>query len=252
MIELGLISSANNGFFTILPLAHRSIEKCTRIVDYYMKKVGAQKISLPSLTSVDLWKKSGKWRSVCTLILVLNNSIVLNDVGRFGKTNTELLTTTDSHDKEYILGPVSWNFHLKSNWILKANLKNKINFLCRHMRKRSLHCWRTWKYSVIDSFHCDYTKYVNKIQSTKIMFWVDRHVNYTHVDPYLNSQMITDWKQIPWRTATQIWLDASQGIPDERQLLVWHRPFECYSNIRRICPNIRGSLSYDWSWCQNW
>lgn len=60
MIELGLISPASNGFFTILPLAQRSIDKCIGIVNYYMKKVGAQKISIPCLTSVDLWKKSGK------------------------------------------------------------------------------------------------------------------------------------------------------------------------------------------------
>lgn len=59
MLELGLISSANNGFFNILPLAQRSIEKCIGIVDYHMKKVGAQKITLPNLTPVELWNKSG-------------------------------------------------------------------------------------------------------------------------------------------------------------------------------------------------
>lgn len=75
MVELGLISSANNGFFTILPLAQRSIEKCIGIVDFYMKKAGAQKISMPSLTSVDLWKKSGNMQS--TFILNLNFNQIL-------------------------------------------------------------------------------------------------------------------------------------------------------------------------------
>lgn len=60
MLELGLISSASNGFFNILPLTQRSIDKCIGIVDFYMKKVGAQKITTPNLTSADLWKKSGK------------------------------------------------------------------------------------------------------------------------------------------------------------------------------------------------
>lgn len=60
MLELGLIKSANNGFFHLLPLAQRSVDKCIRIVNYYMRKVDAQKITVPNLTSVDLWKKSGK------------------------------------------------------------------------------------------------------------------------------------------------------------------------------------------------
>jgi len=64
-------------------LAQRSMEKCIRIVDHYMKKVGAQKITIPNLTSIDLWKKSG----------------------RYVANNAELLTTTDRHDKVYILGP---------------------------------------------------------------------------------------------------------------------------------------------------
>lgn len=102
MIELGLISSASKGFFTILPLAQRSIEKCIRIVDYYMKKVGAQKVTIPNLTSTDLWKKSGKTLTNFMRILNKNKHII----GRYGTNNTELLTTTDRHGKVYILGPV--------------------------------------------------------------------------------------------------------------------------------------------------
>ncbi|KAJ6636251.1 putative proline--tRNA ligase, mitochondrial, partial [Pseudolycoriella hygida] len=84
MTKFGLITSTSNGYFTILPLAQRSVEKCVAIVDYYMKKVDAQKISVPILTSIDLWKKSG----------------------RYEQGQQEVLTTKNSDGKMYVLGPV--------------------------------------------------------------------------------------------------------------------------------------------------
>lgn len=59
MLDLGLIKGTGNGTFHILPLAQRSVEKCTKLVDFYMRKVEAQRMSIPLLTSADLWKKSG-------------------------------------------------------------------------------------------------------------------------------------------------------------------------------------------------
>lgn len=60
MLDLGLIRSTGNGTFHILPLAQRAVDKCTRLIDFYMRKVDAQKMSIPVLTSADLWKKSGE------------------------------------------------------------------------------------------------------------------------------------------------------------------------------------------------
>ncbi|XP_065088723.1 probable proline--tRNA ligase, mitochondrial [Ochlerotatus camptorhynchus] len=84
MLEQGLIRQAGNGTFYILPLLQRSVQKAIDLVDYYMQRhAGAEKLSLPILTSVDLWRKSG----------------------RLEMASAELMTTTDRHGKKQILGP---------------------------------------------------------------------------------------------------------------------------------------------------
>lgn len=61
LLELGLIKSAGNGTFCILPIAERAMSNCAKLVDKHMQSVGAQKIVLPSLTSSHLWEKSGNF-----------------------------------------------------------------------------------------------------------------------------------------------------------------------------------------------
>lgn len=84
MTEMGLIHSANNGTYHLLPVLQRSIEKLTAIVDEEMTKIGGQKMSLPILTSVDLWNQTGR----------------LKDIGR------EVMTSIDRHNHTQILSPV--------------------------------------------------------------------------------------------------------------------------------------------------
>lgn len=84
MSELGLIHSANNGTYYVLPVLQRSVEKMTAIVDEEMAKIGGQKLSLPILTSADLWNRTGR----------------LKDVGR------EVMTAIDRHNHTQILSPV--------------------------------------------------------------------------------------------------------------------------------------------------
>lgn len=85
MIETGLIRSTNNGSFYILPLLQRSVEKLTRELDNCMQQIDAQKLTMPTLTSLDLWKKSGRF----------------ND-----ETKTELMVFKDRHEKLQLLSPV--------------------------------------------------------------------------------------------------------------------------------------------------
>ncbi|XP_052902478.1 probable proline--tRNA ligase, mitochondrial [Anopheles moucheti] len=87
MLEQGLIRQAGNGTFHLLPLLQRSLQKAINLVDRHMQEIGAQKLTLPLLTSAELWKKSGRLGS--------------SDSG----TPTELLQTTDRHGKLQILGP---------------------------------------------------------------------------------------------------------------------------------------------------
>lgn len=71
MLDTGVIRSAGHGSFHILPMGQRSIEKCVRMVDWFMQRAGAQKITIPFLTPAELWKKSGKY-------LNDNNRVFLN------------------------------------------------------------------------------------------------------------------------------------------------------------------------------
>lgn len=84
MSELGLIHSAHNGTFYILPILQRSIEKLTKIVDEEMGKIGGQRMAMPILTSADLWNQTGR----------------LQDIGR------EVMTSVDRHNHTQILSPV--------------------------------------------------------------------------------------------------------------------------------------------------
>lgn len=85
MMDCGLIRPSGNGTFVILPLLQRSIEKLTRILDRHMSAIQGQKLTLPSITSAELWKKSG----------------------RFQDAQSELMVFEDRHEKLQLLSPVS-------------------------------------------------------------------------------------------------------------------------------------------------
>jgi prolyl-tRNA synthetase len=84
MLEMGLIKPAANGTFHILPILQKSLDRTVALIDRQMLAVGAQKLTMPTLTPAEHWKKSG----------------------RFETAATELLTTKDRHDKLHILSPV--------------------------------------------------------------------------------------------------------------------------------------------------
>ncbi|KAA0185737.1 hypothetical protein HAZT_HAZT006366 [Hyalella azteca] len=67
----------------MLPLAQRALDKLCRIVEQEMEAINANKLLLPTLTSLELWQKSGRWRP----------------------TNPELMTMSDHHQKQYLLSP---------------------------------------------------------------------------------------------------------------------------------------------------
>lgn len=80
----GLVRSAYPGVFTYLPLATRSLEKLTKLVDESMRQdAGGQKIILPTLTEASHWKKTGRLETM----------------------KSELMTTTDRSDNLLVLSP---------------------------------------------------------------------------------------------------------------------------------------------------
>lgn len=80
---MGLIRSGSNGMFHLLPLLQKSLEKCVGLVDACMDEIDAQKMTMPILTLSELWKKSGRYETAAT----------------------ELLVVSDRHGKESILSP---------------------------------------------------------------------------------------------------------------------------------------------------
>lgn len=83
LYECGLVRPTSHGLFTLLPLAQRVLDKLEAIVRTSIESAGAQRISLPALTSSALWETSGR----------------LQDCG------SELLKLKDRHDKKYVLSP---------------------------------------------------------------------------------------------------------------------------------------------------
>lgn len=84
LTELGLVKSATNGTFQVMPLAQRSLDKLCVLVNDAMKSVNGQKISLPILTPSSLWSKSKR----------LDGDIA------------EFFMLRDRHNKEFLLSPV--------------------------------------------------------------------------------------------------------------------------------------------------
>ncbi|KPJ02223.1 putative prolyl-tRNA synthetase, mitochondrial [Papilio xuthus] len=83
LLECGLVRPTSAGFFTILPLARRVLNKLESLVHHCMEEIGAQRMSLPSLTAAKLWERTGR----------------LQDIG------VELLKVEDRHGKKYVLSP---------------------------------------------------------------------------------------------------------------------------------------------------
>uniref|UniRef100_A0A1B6DP72 Probable proline--tRNA ligase, mitochondrial n=1 Tax=Clastoptera arizonana TaxID=38151 RepID=A0A1B6DP72_9HEMI len=83
MIDNGVIQPINNGLYHLLPLGMRAFDKLINLVDLHMHNVGAQKISLSSLTSAHLWETTG----------------------RYITAGAELFNLTDRHQKKYVLSP---------------------------------------------------------------------------------------------------------------------------------------------------
>ncbi|XP_050359601.1 probable proline--tRNA ligase, mitochondrial isoform X2 [Nymphalis io] len=83
LLECGLVRPTSAGLFTLLPLARRAVTKIENIIHRCLEEVGAQRITLPCLTSAKLWAASGR----------------LDDVG------PELIKVEDRHGKKFLLAP---------------------------------------------------------------------------------------------------------------------------------------------------
>ncbi|KAJ5279777.1 hypothetical protein N7478_005149 [Penicillium angulare] len=60
LIRAGFLRQAYSGVFHLLPLGLRVQDKLERLIDKHMRSLGASKVSLSSISSQELWEKSGR------------------------------------------------------------------------------------------------------------------------------------------------------------------------------------------------
>ncbi|KAF2171925.1 hypothetical protein M409DRAFT_18156 [Zasmidium cellare ATCC 36951] len=60
LLRAGFLRQAHSGIFHLLPLGLRVQDKIERLIDKHMQSVGASKVSLSSLSSQELWQRSGR------------------------------------------------------------------------------------------------------------------------------------------------------------------------------------------------
>lgn len=64
MLRAGLIRQLGAGIYSKLPLAQRVERKIEAIVHEEMARIGAQEVRLPVLQPAELWRQSGRWKTV--------------------------------------------------------------------------------------------------------------------------------------------------------------------------------------------
>src|SRR5687768_1949734 len=60
MLRAGMIRQVSAGIYDFLPLGLRSLQKAAAIVREEMNKLGAAEVSLPAMTPIELWQRSGR------------------------------------------------------------------------------------------------------------------------------------------------------------------------------------------------
>ncbi|XP_054689597.1 probable proline--tRNA ligase, mitochondrial isoform X2 [Grus americana] len=83
MLQAGLIHPSSPGCYYYMPPTVRAMEKLVKAMDEEMQAVGGQKLNMPSLSSAELWRASGRWDQM----------------------GPELFRLADRHGKDYCLGP---------------------------------------------------------------------------------------------------------------------------------------------------
>jgi len=83
LVKAGFLRQAQSGIFHLLPLGNRVQQKLEQLIDKHMSSLGASKISLSSISSEELWERSG----------------------RLSGHGSELFRLTDRKDTKLLLSP---------------------------------------------------------------------------------------------------------------------------------------------------
>ncbi|CCF39916.1 prolyl-tRNA synthetase, partial [Colletotrichum higginsianum] len=60
LVRAGFLRQSHSGIFHLLPLGRRVQDKLEKVIDHHMQELGASRVSLSTITSKDLWQKSGR------------------------------------------------------------------------------------------------------------------------------------------------------------------------------------------------
>jgi prolyl-tRNA synthetase len=94
LLRTGMVNQVTAGVYTIMPLAWRSLKKIEEIIRDEMNKAGGQEITMPVLSPLELWQKSGRAQIMDNLFTLKDrreHSLVL------GPTHEEVITELVSH-----------------------------------------------------------------------------------------------------------------------------------------------------------
>ncbi|KAL0939427.1 prolyl-trna synthetase, partial [Colletotrichum truncatum] len=83
LIRAGFLRQSHSGIFHLLPLGKRVQDKLEGLIDHYMQDLGASRVALSTITSQELWRKSG----------------------RFSQLGSELFGFEDRKGAQYMLSP---------------------------------------------------------------------------------------------------------------------------------------------------
>lgn len=83
LLRGGYIRQTASGIYSYLPLAKRVIDKIKAIIREELDRIDATEMDMPVLLPVELWEESGRYETY----------------------GPDLMTMTDRHDREFILGP---------------------------------------------------------------------------------------------------------------------------------------------------
>ncbi|KAF2460772.1 hypothetical protein BDY21DRAFT_333355 [Lineolata rhizophorae] len=92
LLRAGFLRPAHPGFFQLLPLGLRVQEKIERLIDKHMRRIGASKVSLSSVSSEALWRRSGRLDAVSNELLRINE-------GKAGGKDSDLILSP-THEEE--------------------------------------------------------------------------------------------------------------------------------------------------------
>lgn len=95
LLRTGMISQVAAGVYSYLPLAWRSLKKIENIVRDEMNKAGGQEITMPVLSPIELWQKSGRDQIMSKNLFRLNDR--RDRTLALGPTHEEVVTEIVAH-----------------------------------------------------------------------------------------------------------------------------------------------------------